>query len=146
MDFKERHELVKRMFKDGKSAEEITEATGYKWNTIKIILNKSGISYATKVKYDYTDVIELKKQGISATEISKMKNIPRTCVIKYLNRRGIVDKVSFAPPVDREENIDIASLPHAKPRMAHIYNDGNKKWVDLTDKIFEQPEIMMMQR
>ena len=145
MTHKERHELVKQMFKSGKSVDEIKEATGYKWNTIKIILNKSGISYATKVKYDYTGVEEMKRDGMSITEIGKVTGIPRNCISTYLCRNEDAENKQVIPRSDFMTDEEIAKLPHAKPIMKHIFVDNNgKKWVDTTETLFEQPDIIML--
>lgn len=141
MDFKEKHEFVKQMFKDGKSTDEIEKATGYKWNTIKIILNKGGISYATKTKYDYTGVKEMREQGMSASEISKKTNIPSCSIRTYLSRNGLSVSQSLAPPVEREPIADIKMLKRARPRMNRIAVVNGKKYVDVTETIFNQPDL-----
>ncbi len=133
----ERRELVKTMFQSGKTPQEITEATGYKWNTIKGILNKSGISYAPRCKYDYSKVKEMKESGMSIKEISQITNIPKASISKWLSSHGMGVVV---PPVT-SSHIDINKLQYARPRRSRIEVVNGKKYVDITETLFNQPYV-----
>ncbi len=137
MTSQEKRELVKTMFQSGKTPQEITEATGYKWNTIKGILNKSGISYAPRCKYDYSKVKKLKESGMSIKEISQITNIPKASINIWLSRHGMGVAI---PPVT-SKRIDRSKLQYARPRKSHVEVVNGKKYVDITETIYNQPLV-----
>jgi len=142
LEITDRHEQVKKLFKDGKTLDEIEQETGYKKNTIKVMLNKAGISYASHFKYDYSKVEEMKNNGMSTAEICNATGITRTCVNNYISKIGKCEKPRIIPQAEKMDDAELESLPHAEPRREYRVVVGKKKYRDVIETLFEEPDIM----
>lgn len=142
MEIEDRHELVKKLFKDGKTLDEIEQETGYKKNTIKVMLNKAGISYNKRFTYDYSKIAEMKANGISTADICGITGIPRACINKYFRKISNVEKPRIIPQAEKMDDAELESLPHAEPRREYRVVVGKKKYRDVIETLFEEPDIM----
>ena len=142
----ENRNKIKELYESGNTFEEISAETGYKVSSIKTILCSLSVRYGKDNNEAYAKALQMRKDGKLIKDISKEVGINEGSLSTYFCKNGLRTKGEDTIPKE-ETNVDYAdieSLSHAQPRMARIYNDGGKKWVDVTEKLFEQPEILML--
>lgn len=141
----ERYGYIKDMFDSGMTLDDIANETGLNKRNLGSVLKRFNVS-AIDNDERYARMIELKKSGMTVLEISKEVGLSQATVSQHLCRNGFRSRVGKRKADESEAEIipeleDIEKLPHARPRMNRIEIANGKKWVDVTETIFNQPSI-----
>ena len=131
---KKTEEVINTMCKlheEGKSIEEIAEATGYKASSVNVMLNRGGVSRARKIDPFMPTIIEMRKNGVSVKEIAEEVGFNASYVSHVLCKEGYRKVEKNRAPV--ELFIDEGKLVYADntvkiPRIMV----GGKKYLDVT--------------
>ena len=131
---KKTEEVINTMCKlheEGKSIEEIAEATGYKASSVNVMLNRGGVSRARKIDPFMPTIIAMRKNGVSIKEIAEEVGFNASYVSHVLCKEGYRKVEKNRVPV--EPFIDEGKLVYADntvkiPRIMV----GGKKYLDVT--------------
>lgn len=131
---KKTEEVINTMCKlhgDGKSIEEIAEATGYKASSVNVMLSRGGVSRAKKIDPFMPTIIEMHKNGITVKEIAKKVGFNASYVSHVLCKNGY-RKINKDRTVS-EATMNKRQLVYADNtiKIPRVVIDG-KKYLDVT--------------
>lgn len=131
---KKTEEVINTMCKlheEGKSIEEIAEATGYKASSVNVMLSRGGVSRAKKIDPFMPTIIAMRKNGVSVKEIAEEVGFNASYVSHVLCKEGYrkvnKDRTPSEPSVD-ESKLVYADNTIRIPRVVI----GGKVYLDVT--------------
>lgn len=93
----ERISIVRKMYENGKSVDEIAVAVGYKTVTVNQILSSERIRQSRKVEDYRNEIVSMRNEGKSLKEISEKTKFAPITIRRYLHDIGMsayaVDKL-----------------------------------------------------
>lgn len=135
---------MRAMYESGMSIKEIADKMGYKQGTVQTMLSKTGLS-REKFAMDYiTDLVKMREDGMTLAEISEKTGFCVSTICQTLRKAGcpknVMHDVGPSEPV-----IDESKLTYAAPRkVPERVTEGGKRWVDVTESVFDTPDIMSL--
>ena len=131
---KETEKAIKKMrqlHEEGKTIEEIAEATGYKASSVNVMLSRDGVCRAKKIDPFMPTIIAMRKNGVSVKEIAEEVGFNASYVSHVLCKEGYrkvrKDRTPSEPVVD-ERKLVYADNTIKIPRVVI----GGKKYLDVT--------------
>lgn len=122
---------MRQLHEEGKTIEEIAEATGYKVGSVKVMLSKGGVNRAKKIDSFMPTIIAIRKNGASVKEIAEEVGFNASYVSHVLCKEGYrkvrKDRTPSEPVVD-ERKLVYADNTVKIPRVVI----GGKKYLDVT--------------
>ena len=122
---------MRQLHEEGKTIEEIAEATGYKASSVNTMLGKTGVQRTRKIDPYMPTIIEMRKNGVSVKEIAEEVGFNASYVSHVLCKVGYRKVRKDRTP--SESSIDTEKLVYADntvkiPRIVI----GGKKYLDVT--------------
>ncbi len=133
---KESHDLIKTLYREGKSLTEISKRSGYKESSIKAILRRAGLRKRVKADYSgYLDTwIKMREEGKTLDEMHEATGVPvyaiNECLIKAGYRKNTAHCV-----YDEERPSENIRYAEVKPLVFEKVAAGGKIYEDIT-KLF----------
>lgn len=122
---------MRQLYEEGKTMDEIAEATGYKASSVKVMLKKGGVNRERKIEPYMPTIITMRKNGVSIKEIAEEVGFNASyishllCEIGY--RKVRKDRAPSEPSVD-ESKLVYADNTIRIPRVVI----GGKVYLDVT--------------
>lgn len=120
-----------KLHEEGKSIEEIAEATGYKASSVNVMLSRGGVSRARKIDPFMPTIIAMRKNGVSVKEIAEEVGFNASYVSHVLCKEGY-------RKVNKDRTVSEATLN--KRKLVYADNtikipklvEGGKRYWDVT--------------